>query len=116
MKFSTKYKFIIISFYLNFKTAIADNWVFNWVSWDVKSWDIHLADVPIVIWNLIQFSMWIAMTVSIIFIIIWAYKMLFWSLEWENSKWKETVFMAIWWFALAALAWLIMKFVFTNLN
>ena len=102
--------------FLNHEKVIADNWLFNWISWNIKEWDIHLADVPVIIGNAIWFGMWIAWTIAIIFVIIWAYKTLFGSLSWDKSKWKETMIMAVGWFVLAALAWLIMKFIFTNFN
>jgi len=81
----------------------------------LKTWDIHMEDIPVMIRNAIDFFITIAWTVAIIFIIVWAYKILFWSLEQDKTKWKDTIIMAIGWFALASLAWFIIKLIIDNL-
>jgi type IV secretory pathway VirB2 component (pilin) len=58
----------------------------------------------------------IAGTVAIIFIIIWAYKILFGSLEQDKTKWKDTIIMALSGFAIASLAWFIIKFIIDNFS
>lgn len=95
-------------------------WNFKWdaASTDkaLRSWDIHTDDIPNIIKWAIDFMIQIAGTIAIIFIIIWAYQILFWSLEWDKSKWKNTIIMAITWFAIASLAWFIIKFIIDNLS
>jgi type IV secretory pathway VirB2 component (pilin) len=58
----------------------------------------------------------IAGTIAIIFIIIWAYKILFGSLEQDKTKWKDTIIMALSWFAIASLAWFIIKLIIDNFS
>jgi type II secretory pathway component PulF len=82
----------------------------------LKEWTMQLSDIPEMIQWLINFFMWIAWTVAIIFIIIWAFKILFWSLEWDTKQWKDTIVMALWWFVLAALSWFIVDFIINNLT
>jgi len=82
----------------------------------LRTWDVHLEDIPVMIRNAIDFFITIAWTVAIIFIIVWAYKILFWSLEQDKTKWKDTIIMAIWWFAIASLAWFIIKLIIDNLS
>ena len=103
----------------------------GWILWDfaesrdwgntsttnaLRTWDIHIDDIPVMIQWAINFFMGIAWTVAIIFIIIWAYKILFGSLEQDKTKWKDTIIMAIGWFALASLAWFIIKMIIDNLS
>ena len=102
----------------------------SWILWDfyneeinknskntieaIKTWDIHMDNIPNILIHAINFLMWIAWTISIIFIIIWAYKILFWSLSWSSAEWKDTVIMAVTWFAIASLSWFIIKFIIDN--
>lgn len=105
-------------------TSLAnDAWIFNWGSWEInwqtivsklREWNITTDDIPRLISNATDYLMWIAWTIAIIFIIIWAYKIALWSLEWDKSKWRETILLAIWWFVLAALSWVIMKIIIDN--
>ena len=108
---------------LSFQASFAD-W---WILWDfrndptdtekaIRTWDIHLDDIPNMITSAINFFMWIAWTIAIIFVIIWAYKILFGSLEQDKTKWKDTIIMALGWFAIAALAWFIIKLIVENLS
>lgn len=108
------FSFTIINTLL-YNKALADDGFFSWVE-SVREWKIHADDIPLIISNAINFFMGIAWTIAIIFVIIWAYKILFWSLVWDSSKWKETIFAALWGFALASLAWLIMNFILTNFS
>jgi len=81
----------------------------------LKTWNIHMEDIPIMMRNAIDFFITIAWTVAIIFIIIWAYKILLGSLEQDKTKWKDTIIMAVGWFAIASLAWFIIKLIIDNL-
>jgi len=60
--------------------------------------------------------MGIAGTISVIFIIIGAYKILFGSLQQDKTKGRDTIIMALGGFALAALAWFIIKVILANLS
>jgi hypothetical protein len=103
---------------LNTKVFAADTWVF-WVcrsQEQIRTGDINISTIPCVIDSLIDVFMWIAWTVAIVFIIIWAYQMLFWSLVKDNSKWKTTIIYAISWFVLASFSWLIIKFILDNFS
>lgn len=114
-----KIKYIIFWFLLSVHSQIfaTDAWIL-WsksVS-DLRNWNIHSEDIPKMISYAIDFLMWIAGTISVIFIIIGSYKIALWTLEWDKSKWKETIFHAIAWFVLAALSWMIMKLVIDNFS
>lgn len=93
-----------------------------WILWneisqsDLRTWDIHTEDIPNIIKWAIDFWMSIAWTIAVIFVIIWAYQILFGSIEQDKSKWKNTVVMAIVWFAIASLAWFIIKLIIDNLG
>lgn len=83
---------------------------------EVRSWDIHFEDIPNILRWIIDLLLWFAWTVAIIFIIIWAYKILFWSITQDKSKWKDTIIMALTWFAISSLAWFIISFLISNLE
>jgi len=83
----------------------------------IRNWDIHMDDISTVIRDLIDYFIAIAWTISVIFIIIWAYQMLFGSVtEASDSSWKDTIRYAIIWFAISALSWFIVKLIFDNLS
>lgn len=111
------YLLIWMIFFNFYSRVFADTWIFWTCATETKirKWDLHLWDIPCVIRYSIDFFMWIAWTIAIIFIIIWAYQMLFWSLEKDVTKWRNTILYALAWFALAASAWLIIKFILDNL-
>jgi len=107
----------IIWFILSLNYVIAND---AWLLWEslsekeLREWDIHVEDIPNIIKWAIDFAMSIAWTIAVIFIIVWAYKILFGSLEQDKTKWKDTIIMAIFWFAIASLAWFIIKLVLSN--
>lgn len=115
-----KYFFYILWLLTSIQTSFASDDA--WLLWDslttkqLREWDIHTSDIPWVIKGAINFWMWIAWTIAVIFIILWAFKILFWSLEQDKTKWKDTIIMAIFWFAIASLAWFIIRLVIDNLG
>lgn len=82
----------------------------------IRNGNIHADDIPNIIRSAIDFFMGIAGTISVIFIIIGAYKILFGSLQQDKTKWKDTIIMALGGFALAALAWVIIKVIINNFS
>lgn len=118
-----KLLYTIVWYLLSIQLTFAD-WGFLWdfkgdateTEKALKTWDIHIDDIPVIIKWAIDFFMAIAWTVAIIFIIVWAYKILFGSLEQDKTKWKDTIIMALWGFAIAALAWFIVKLIIDNLS
>lgn len=116
----TKIIYIIIWFLIyNTQTYAEDLWVLWWSGitlQKLRTWDIHTDDIPAMMMWAINFLMWIAGTVSIIFIIIWAYKLALWSLDNDTWKWKETITLALWWLILSALSWLILKLIIDNFS
>lgn len=116
----TKIFYTIMWLILSYHATFADwgiLWDFKWEKTEetIRTWNIHLEDIPVMIKWAINFFMWIAWTIAIIFIIIWAYKILFGSLEQDKTKWKDTIIMALVWFAIASLAWFIIKLIIDNL-
>jgi len=81
----------------------------------LRKWEVGLDQIPVAIKSAIDFFLSIAGTIAVIFVIIWAYKILFWSLQQDKTKWRDTIIMALWGFALAALAWVIIQTIVANL-
>jgi hypothetical protein len=112
-----KITFYILFFYISLNKVFAWEGLLNWVTQNnIREWRIHAEDIPNIIWNAIDFFFWIAWTIAIVFVIIWAYKILFWSLTQDKTKWKDTIVMAITWFVLAAMSWSIIQFILENIN
>ena len=114
---------MIINFEIIVSTFASDAWWIFWAekdTWlstdDVRKWNIHIDDIPKIIRSTIDLLLEISWTIAIIFIIVWAYKILFGSLTSEKTKWKDTIIMALIWFGIAALAWFIIKFIIDNFN
>lgn len=101
-----KIKIFLIFLFLSSCSSVSET--------NLREWRIHIDDIPNIIRDAIDFFMWIAATVAIIFIIIWAYKILFWSITQETSEWKNTIIMAITWFVIASLSWFIIKLILDN--
>ena len=101
----------------------APTWLLDWVktNWDkaasvrIREWDLHLDDIPNVIKWIVDILIGLAGTIAVIFVIYWAYRLLFWSLKWDHTKWRETIIMALTGFVISILAWFIVKVIFTNL-
>ena len=119
-----KKAFFFLLIYITNIQLVAAEWN-SWILWDfdwpetaksIRNWDIHASDIPEIIKWAIDFFMWLAWTIAVIFVIVWAYKILFWSLEQDKTKWKDTIFMALWGFALAALSWFIVKLIIDNFS
>jgi hypothetical protein len=111
-----KVLFYILWLILTLKTAYFGQW---WVAlwYDMKSWSIHIEDIPDMIRKVIDFWVWLAWTVAIIAIIFWAYQILFWWLtEWSKTKWKQTITAALIWLAIALLARFIIRLLIDNLQ
>lgn len=114
-----KIKLFILCFLFTIHSQIyaTDAGILWWVEVEnIKEWKIHADDIPKIISFAIDYLMWFSATIAIIFIIIWAYQLLFWSLEWWQSKWKETIMLALWGFALASLSWIILKVIIDNFS
>lgn len=88
--------------------------LWNFEESKIKTGDIHINDIPNILTYAIDFFMWIAWTISVIFIIIGAYQILLGSLEQDKTKGKTTVVLALTWFAIASLSWFIVKFILDN--
>lgn len=122
--------FSVIALSSNYQSIFAaNNWLLGWLedsvdaegnkvtaSERIRTWDIHLDDIPSVIDGMIDIFLWLAWTISVIFVIIGAYKMLFGSLTQDVTKWKSTIIMALTGFAISLLAWFIVKFIFNNFS
>lgn len=99
------------------KISFASDWWFLW-DWDtwskLRKWDVHLNDIPNMVNYAINAFMWLAWIIAVLFIIIWAYKILFGSLQEDKTKWRDTIIMALTWFALAALSYFIVRLILDN--
>lgn len=116
MKYFTYLFFLFIGQTSFIFSAVADGGITGLREDKLRRGEVHTEDIPIMIKSAIDILMWIAGTVAVLFIIIWAYKILFGSLQDDKSQGKNTVIMAIWWFILASLAWFIIKFIISNLT
>lgn len=110
--------FLLLFFILKIDVLAIDAWILSgwWkVDWEkIRKWNITIEDIPAIISWAAEFLIVFAWTIAVIFLIVWAYKYLFWSLEWNAEKWKDTIFMALVWFAIASCAYIIIKFIFDN--
>ncbi len=115
MKFLLAYLITFITLCITPTLYAADDNIL-WISnTKLRSGDVHIDDIPVAIRSIIDFFMWLAGTVAVIMIVIGAYKILFGSLQNDRSKWRDTIIMALVGFALAALAWVIIKTIISNL-
>lgn len=112
--------FFIMLWNLFLLNNVFADWGIIWGDWitaeKLRKWDIHTEDIPVAIKNAIDFGIWIAWTIAIIFIIIWAYKILFGSLKQDTTDWKNTIIYAISWLVIASLAWVIIKLILDNFS
>lgn len=115
--------YFLLSYIIIIESTFADWWIlwdFKWSPEEtekaLRNWTIHTDDIPNILKWAIDFMLWFAWSIAVIFIILWAYKILLWSLEQDKTKWKDTIIMALWWFAIASLAWFIIKFLIDNLS
>jgi len=82
----------------------------------LRKGNVDIDDIPLAIRSAINFFMWIAGTIAVIFVVIGAYKILFGSLQQDKTKWRDTIIMALGGFALAALSWMIVGMILDNLS
>lgn len=106
----------VLAFLYSYQSLFAAGNMLGLSDRQIREWDIHIDDIPGIISSLINFFLGIAGTISVIFVIIGAYKILFGSLQADKTKWRETIVAALGWFALAALSWLIIRFIIDNLT
>ena len=115
-----KYFIIFLLFSLHSQIYATDAWIlwWWWAIWKekIRNWDFHTNDIPIVLKWAIDYLLFFAGTISLIFVIVWAYRIALWTLEWDKSKWKETIYYALAWFVLASCSWLIMKLIIDNFS
>ena len=119
MKTTIKYIFTLIVAYASTTQSFAagDAGIFEW-SWvsaeDLRNGNVSLDTIPGMIVGATNFLMGIAGTIAVIFVIIWAYQLLFGSLQQDKTKWRNTILMALGGFAIASLAWFIVKLIIDN--
>lgn len=101
--------------YLSISQSFAADNILGISNDQLRRGDVDIDDIPNAIKAAIDFFMGIAGTIAVIFVIIWAYKILFWSLQQDKTKWRDTILMALWGFAIAALAWTIIQIIIKNL-
>ena len=112
-----KIYYFILSYYIIWATVFADAWVLGWVGVsEIRQGEIHLDNIPSILNTATDFLMWFAGTVSVVFIIIWAYKTAIGSLSNQKSAWKETILLALGGFVVASCAWVIMRIVIDNFS
>lgn len=96
-------------------TTLASGGILQGVSTeDIRRGNIGLEDIPKIIQWAIDYIMGFAASVAIIFIIIWSYKIAFGAVEWDKSKGKKTIALALGGLTLASLSWLILKTIVDN--
>ncbi|ATU05636.1 hypothetical protein BKN14_04330 [Candidatus Gracilibacteria bacterium HOT-871] len=107
--------FSILLFFTYINNSFAgDGGVTGLPASQLKKGDITIDDIPNIIVNATDFFIGIAGTVAVIFIIIGAYKYLFGSLEGNTDRGKSTILFALSGFAIAALAYFIIRFIIDN--
>lgn len=109
-----KIKFSIIILFIT-NIALADDNNILWLDEKtIKDWDITFEHIPWIIVSATNFVLNFAAAIAIIFVIIWAYKILLGSLEQDKTKWRDTIIMALIWFSIAILAKFIVYMVIDN--
>lgn len=109
--------YIFLSLHITLSQSYAVDSNILWIpDTDLRTWEVDINDIPLAIKSLIDFFMSIAGTIAVIFVIIWAYKILFGSIQQDKTKGRDTIIMALSWFALAALAWTIISVILDNLS
>ncbi len=109
----------LITYFLWISLSKAEDYA--WILWyktveDIRNWNIHLNDLPNMVRYAIDIFLALVWTISLIFIIVWAYQIIFGSLSDNKTKWKDTIIMALSGFAFASLAWFIIKFILDNIS
>ena len=119
MKSTINYIFALIVAHASIAQSFAADWD-SGIFWDsisaqdLREWNVNLETIPNMIVSATNFLMWIAGTIAVIFVIIWAYQLLFGSLQQDKTKWRNTILMALGGFAIASLAWFIVKLIIDN--
>lgn len=119
MKSTIKYIFTLIIAGASMVQSFAADWD-SGIFWDsvsaqdLREWNVNLDTIPNMIVSATNFLMWIAGTIAVIFVILWAYQLLFGSLQQDKTKWRNTILMALGGFAIASLAWFIVKLIIDN--
>ncbi|MCT4617363.1 MAG: hypothetical protein N4A38_04095 [Candidatus Gracilibacteria bacterium] len=80
----------------------------------LRNGEIHLNDIPHILKYAIDFLLGFAGTVSVLFIIIGAYQILFGSISQEKTKGRDTIIMALAGFALASLSRFLLNYILSN--
>ncbi len=107
--------YIIVWILLSFQTSFATENI-TWISnKKLREGDVGLDDIWTLLSTLIKIWIYIAWSIAIIWIIFWAYKVLFGSLQGKN-EWKDAIFKSILWLIITFCAWLIVKIIFDNLT
>ena len=114
-------KILFLLFYFFWiASSFAKNTGLLWWAWktveDIRNGNIHIWDFPDMIRYMIDIFLALAWTISLLFIIIWSYQIIFGSLSDNKTKWKEIVMMALAWFVLSAMAWFIVKLILDNIS
>lgn len=109
--------YFIVLFFTIINNVLASEgcWIIRTSCENLKSWEIKLNDIPNMIIYATNLLIWIAFTVSVIFIIIWAYKYLVWWMTWQTDQWRSTIIWAVFWATISACAFLIVKLLIDNL-
>ncbi len=111
------YSLLVTTFLIFPSTLFAASDSVLWISdTKLRNGDITIDDIPQIIMNAVNFFMSFAWWIAVIMIIVGAYQMQFGSLSSDKSKGKRTIFLALSWFALAALSWVIVKFIIDNFS
>ncbi len=118
MKYTLRYIFLLLVAKASLTQSFAewDTGIF-WDSVsadDLRNWNVSLDTIPGMIVGATNFLMGFAGTIAVIFVIIWAYQLLFGSLQQDKTKWRNTILMALGGFAIASLAWFIVKLIIDN--
>ena len=115
MKTTINYILFFLIAQMSTVQTFADSGILGWIdSKKLRNWDIHLEDIPNAIVGATNFLMGFAWTIAVIFVIIWAYQLLLGSTKQDVTTWRNTILMALAGFAIASLAWLIVKLIIDN--
>lgn len=84
----------------------------------LKKWNITLSDIPKAIQSATTFILWLAATIAVVMIIVWALKYSLGSVSWSSPNKQNAVNTITFWilgFVLSISAWFIINLVIANL-
>lgn len=100
-----------------------DPGLLGWISWKdsvekvqkLRNGNVWFWDIPGIIIYVLEYILWISATLFMLMMIVWAFKLMMWSISAEKNKWKDAIKWGIIWFIITASSWWLMRLIIANL-